>query len=181
MWQVLNHTDPREGALQANPGPAGGGSGFLCPLFSVGDGISCADPREGALQANPGPAGGGAGFLCLSFSVEDGISCADPREGALQANPGPAGGGAGFFMSQAPLRLRAAESPKDMKKPLQLSLKGFACGERGIRTPGPVTVNGFQDRRNRPLCHLSGGKGKEKRNFVKTFFKNLSDRFFQPH
>ncbi|GAA4909943.1 hypothetical protein GCM10023313_11330 [Mucilaginibacter defluvii] len=31
-------------------------------------------------------------------------------------------------------------------------------GERGIRTPGPLTVNGFQDRRNRPLCHLSGGK-----------------------
>ncbi len=29
-------------------------------------------------------------------------------------------------------------------------------GERGIRTPGPLTVNGFQDRRNRPLCHLSG-------------------------
>ena len=30
-------------------------------------------------------------------------------------------------------------------------------GERGIRTPGPVTVNGFQDRRIRPLCHLSNG------------------------
>ena len=29
-------------------------------------------------------------------------------------------------------------------------------GERGIRTPGGVTLNGFQDRRNRPLCHLSG-------------------------
>ena len=28
-------------------------------------------------------------------------------------------------------------------------------GERGIRTPGPVTVNGFQDRRIRPLCQLS--------------------------
>ena len=28
-------------------------------------------------------------------------------------------------------------------------------GERGIRTPGGVTLNGFQDRRNRPLCHLS--------------------------
>lgn len=28
-------------------------------------------------------------------------------------------------------------------------------GERGIRTPGPVTVNGFQDHRIRPLCHLS--------------------------
>ena len=33
-----------------------------------------------------------------------------------------------------------------------------SCGERGIRTPGPVTVNGFQDRRNRPLCHLSAAK-----------------------
>jgi hypothetical protein len=32
------------------------------------------------------------------------------------------------------------------------------CGERGIRTPGPLTVNGFQDRRIRPLCHLSGAK-----------------------
>ncbi|MCH5215238.1 MAG: hypothetical protein J1E97_08620, partial [Muribaculaceae bacterium] len=26
---------------------------------------------------------------------------------------------------------------------------------RGIRTPGGVTLNGFQDRRIRPLCHLS--------------------------
>ena len=31
----------------------------------------------------------------------------------------------------------------------------FFCGERGIRTPGPVKINGFQDRRIRPLCHLS--------------------------
>ena len=29
------------------------------------------------------------------------------------------------------------------------------CGERGIRTPGTSQFNGFQDRRNRPLCHLS--------------------------
>ncbi len=36
----------------------------------------------------------------------------------------------------------------------------FPGGERGIRTPGPFTVNGFQDRRNRPLCHLSGVKNK---------------------
>ena len=28
-------------------------------------------------------------------------------------------------------------------------------GERGIRTPGTSQYNGFQDRRNRPLCHLS--------------------------
>ncbi len=34
----------------------------------------------------------------------------------------------------------------------------FIRGERGIRTPGGVTLNGFQDRRNRPLCHLSGAK-----------------------
>src|SRR3569832_631917 len=28
-------------------------------------------------------------------------------------------------------------------------------GEGGIRTPGPMRVNGFQDRRFRPLSHLS--------------------------
>ena len=28
-------------------------------------------------------------------------------------------------------------------------------GEGGIRTPGPLRVNGFQDRRDRPLRHLS--------------------------
>ena len=28
-------------------------------------------------------------------------------------------------------------------------------GERGIRTPGTSQYNGFQDRRDRPLCHLS--------------------------
>ena len=31
----------------------------------------------------------------------------------------------------------------------------LSCGERGIRTPGTSQFNGFQDRRNRPLCHLS--------------------------
>ena len=31
----------------------------------------------------------------------------------------------------------------------------FLCGKRGIRTPGPSQVNGFQDRRDRPLRHLS--------------------------
>ena len=49
-----------------------------------------------------------------------------------------------------------------IKKPLKsLDLGGFRgfCettgGERGIRTPGPVTVNSFQDCRIRPLCHFS--------------------------
>ena len=42
-----------------------------------------------------------------------------------------------------------------------MNLVGFiticlsARGERGIRTPGPVTVNSFQDCRIRPLCHFS--------------------------
>ena len=31
-------------------------------------------------------------------------------------------------------------------------------GGRGIRTPGVVKPNGFQDRRNRPLCHPSGSE-----------------------
>ena len=43
--------------------------------------------------------------------------------------------------------------PKNKKTETHVSV--FLCGERGIRTPGPVTVNSFQDCRNRPLCHFS--------------------------
>ena len=32
-------------------------------------------------------------------------------------------------------------------------------GKRGIRTPGTLQYFGFQDRRNRPLCHLSSKAG----------------------
>ena len=42
----------------------------------------------------------------------------------------------------------------DIKKPLLLKALVYG-GEGGIRTPGPLTVNGFQDRRDRPLCHFS--------------------------
>jgi hypothetical protein len=56
------------------------------------------------------------------------------------------------------------------------------CGEGGIRTPGPVTVNGFQDRRNRPLCHLSGRKIKASNSIfkkkVKLFFKAFTTAVF---
>ena len=53
------------------------------------------------------------------------------------------------------------------------------CGERGIRTPGTSQYNGFQDRRNRPLCHLSkcGCKDKGKFKFTKEricFFSKIS-------
>jgi len=48
-----------------------------------------------------------------------------------------------------------------MKKPRKnfvfAGLKSVG-GERGIRTPGPVTVNSFQDYRDRPLCQLSAAK-----------------------
>ncbi len=33
--------------------------------------------------------------------------------------------------------------------------EAFVCGGRGIRTPGGVTLNSFQDCRIRPLCHSS--------------------------
>ena len=36
-----------------------------------------------------------------------------------------------------------------------ISLKKYGGGG-GIRTPGTVKPNGFQDRRIRPLCHLPG-------------------------
>jgi hypothetical protein len=54
-----------------------------------------------------------------------------------------------------------ARSGKQIKKALIINaftLIKKISGERGIRTPGPVTVNGFQDRRIRPLCHLSAAK-----------------------
>ena len=37
---------------------------------------------------------------------------------------------------------------------LRFGLK-YPCGERGIRTPGASQHDGFQDRCNRPLYHLS--------------------------
>ncbi len=62
-------------------------------------------------------------------------------------------------------------------KLLIISLIG---GERGIRTPGPVKINGFQDRRIRPLCHLSRHKSTTKIKSTKTFgtFFSLFFHFF---
>ena len=44
---------------------------------------------------------------------------------------------------------------KNLTSFLYMNLWDFWGGKRGIRTPGPSQVNGFQDRRIRPLCHLS--------------------------
>src|SRR5690606_27459253 len=51
------------------------------------------------------------------------------------------------------------------------------CAESGIRTPEPVTVNGFQDRRIRPLCQLSAAKVQIflfKQNFISNFLFKTS-------
>ena len=49
----------------------------------------------------------------------------------------------------------------------------WSSGEGGIRTPGASQLNGFQDRRNRPLCHLS--KGQKYSIFLKppNIFENI--------
>ena len=52
---------------------------------------------------------------------------------------------------------------------------GFSFGgERGIRTPGGVTLNSFQDCRIRPLCHFSYAVANIHRLFDlrKVFLKN---------
>ena len=72
-----------------------------------------------------------------------------------------------------------------IKNPQQTLWVSF-CGERGIRTPGPVTVNSFQDCRIRPLCHFSGRanqitdsgcKYRKAFHFVKAFVLFLMDYF----
>ena len=59
-----------------------------------------------------------------------------------------------FFM----LILLCAQKKKTCKVLIYRDFLCFAIlssGETGIRTPGTSRYNGFQDRRNRPLCHLS--------------------------
>jgi hypothetical protein len=46
---------------------------------------------------------------------------------------------------------------------LLIHFEKVTSGERGIRTPGSLHFNGFQDRRIRPLCHLSACKIKAQR------------------
>ena len=56
---------------------------------------------------------------------------------------------------------RFCHAPKTKNPRKVLIYRDFLCfailssGETGIRTPGTSQYNGFQDRRNRPLCHLS--------------------------
>ena len=50
--------------------------------------------------------------------------------------------------------------------PKNFVIKKKRSGERGIRTPGGVTLVGFQDRCIKPLCHLSLKNGAK----VEAFF-----------
>ena len=50
---------------------------------------------------------------------------------------------------------KGRSDPQQFQQKRQHQCRLLHCGKRGIRTPGGVTLNGFQDRRNRPLCHLS--------------------------
>ena len=85
-------------------------------------------------------------------------SCSNPNNARLLAQ-------SDHFLFSASLKL--CFSRLRIKNARYLSVRalfGFG-GERGIRTPGGVTLNGFQDRRNRPLCHLSGFAGAKLRFF----------------
>ena len=55
----------------------------------------------------------------------------------------------------------------------KLLIYTLVCGEGGIRTPGPVKVNGFQDRRDRPLCHLSSVPPNGAKAFVPISFAKV--------
>ncbi len=60
------------------------------------------------------------------------------------------------------LRFNTVRAWRDARHRLLLIARKIYCaehgGEGGIRTPGRFPVNGFQDRRIRPLCHLSDDK-----------------------
>ena len=89
-------------------------------------------------------------FIC----GERGITCGDPIEGDLKPRMTVRFAHCLFCLFASP---RQAWLRCQQKSP---ALRGHSLfgGERGIRTPGSLTFNGFQDRRNRPLCHLSGRK-----------------------
>ncbi len=61
------------------------------------------------------------------------------------------------------------------------ALSSQSLGEGGIRTHGTFPFSGFQDRRNRPLCHLSSRTPKKHRECSNTgnipfFFNRLKPR-----
>ena len=64
-----------------------------------------------------------------------------------------------LLFSHLRLQVNLRQRYKKQKVPISRYLfASWSSGEGGIRTPGASQLNGFQDRRNRPLCHLSKGQ-----------------------
>ena len=71
-----------------------------------------------------------------------------PKMKKLQSNTS-------FFVPYCVLKQVWSTIGHKKTSPVGLVFHFVLGGERGIRTPGASQLNGFQDRRNRPLCHLS--------------------------
>ena len=84
-----------------------------------------------------------------------------------------------FFVSYIGLQINLHQCWIQKKQcSLTWALFESFCGKGGIRTPGPVKVNGFQDRRIRPLCHLSVCKGTLFFQTDKVFLKLFSNYLY---
>ena len=77
----------------------------------------------------------------------------------------------GRYIPQPPSEGGGKIRALNKKKDSQFLANPLSCGERGIRTPGTSQYNGFQDRRDRPLCHLS------KTSFQKCSFSKAMQRY----
>ena len=60
-----------------------------------------------------------------------------------------------FFFRLKPGNVSARSASNKKPRLMAWPLNGFCCRGGGIRTPGALQLNGFQDRRIRPLCHSS--------------------------
>ena len=77
------------------------------------------------------------------------------RVGGLQSNECSFANAHFHFCSSHPDRASSTVCCKQ-KCPGKAGVIHLIGGEGGIRTPVGVTLNGFRDRHNQPLCHLSG-------------------------
>ena len=79
----------------------------------------------------------------------------DPRKGEAESKKNTGAAHLCIFCFLAFANVFATLKNKKCR-PLRAAF--FFGGEWGIRTRGPLTVNSFQDCRNRPLCQLSAAK-----------------------
>ena len=104
------------------------------------------------------------GLFCCTY-LKDGRRFTPASFWCAQKEFKTCGLAAVFFVSM--YSLKQAWLIQKTKKPRNYVVLNSFGGERGIRTPGPVTVNSFQDYRNRPLCHLSAANVGREKQFCK--------------